>query len=229
VDFLTRYAFHLNAEHLSSDDPRFTWDANFGGDLDFVDYGYGRATFYANYEAVLGEEFRKFDPAQGNYILGGLVTGRAKGVEIGAEFHHESRHLSDRPKRFAVDWNMLGVRARKTAERGRLTVDARADLRRTIATSYVDYTWEMDSEVRALHATAPRMGLIAAGGLRLLGTDGTRSRGAQYGLRGEGGVRLTGRGAAVELIAAVERRVDPYPLEFGTDTWFSAGFRMTSR
>ena len=27
VEFLSRYDFHLTAEHLSGDDPRFVWDA----------------------------------------------------------------------------------------------------------------------------------------------------------------------------------------------------------
>ena len=63
-----------------SDDPRFVWDTNFGGELDFVDYGLGRTTFAANYEAVLGEEFRRFDPNQGNYLLDLSTSARAHGV-----------------------------------------------------------------------------------------------------------------------------------------------------
>ena len=64
---------------------------------------------------------------------------------------------------------------------------------------------------------------------RYLGVDDTRERGNQVGYRAEGGVRLEGSGAAVELFIAGERRIDPYPLEFGTATWFSAGFRLMSR
>ena len=44
---MPRYDFHLTAEHLSGDDKSFVWDANFGGDLDVVDYGKGRASFVA--------------------------------------------------------------------------------------------------------------------------------------------------------------------------------------
>ena len=33
-DFLTRYDFHLSANALAIDDPRFSWDAYFGGDVD---------------------------------------------------------------------------------------------------------------------------------------------------------------------------------------------------
>src|SRR4051812_17644646 len=110
TEFLPRYTFHLAAEHLSSDDRQFVWDTNFGGELDLVDCVAGRATFVANYQAILGEQFRRFDPNQGNYILGGSLSLRPRGFEVAAVFHHESRHLSDRVKRQAVDWNMLGAR-----------------------------------------------------------------------------------------------------------------------
>ena len=65
VDYLTRFAFSFGAEHLSHDDPRYVWDANYGGEVDFVDYGVGRTTFYANYQVVLGDEFHAFDPEPG--------------------------------------------------------------------------------------------------------------------------------------------------------------------
>jgi hypothetical protein len=59
--------------------------------------------------------------------------------------------------------------------------------------------------------------------------DGTRGTRHADGRRGEGGVRFTGRAGAVDLFVAGERRIDPYPLEFGVDTWFTAGFRFLSR
>ena len=55
------------------------WDADFGGELDVVDYGVGRFTFEANYQVVVGEEIRYFDPNQGNYILAGNVSARTRG------------------------------------------------------------------------------------------------------------------------------------------------------
>ena len=84
IQFFPRYDFHLSAEHLSKDDPRFVWDTNFGGDMDFVDYGFGRTRFGANYEAILGEEFRRFDPNQGNYLLDLSTSARTHGYEIAA-------------------------------------------------------------------------------------------------------------------------------------------------
>ena len=52
------------------------------------------------------------------------------------------------------------------------------------------------------------------------------------GVQGEvavGEVVLEGGAGAAELFAAVERRIDPYPLEFGSATWVSAGFRLLTR
>jgi hypothetical protein len=229
VEFLPRSAFHLSAEHISSEDPRFIWDANFGGDVDFVDYRHGRTTFYANYQVILGDEFHIFDPNQGNYILGGSTSARLAGFEFAGVFHHESRHLSDRPKRQPVDWNMVGGRLEKTIVAGPVQTAIRADLRRTIKTSYVDYRWELDTDVRNRYRLRSAIALFSDLDVRFLGVDGSRNRNTQAGYRVEGGGRLEGRGGAVELFAAVERRIDPYPLQFGTATWASVGFRLLSR
>ncbi len=229
IEFLPRSAFHMTAEHVSSGDDRFVWDTNFGGDIDFVDYGAGRATFAGNYQAVLGKEFRNFDPNQGNYTLEGSTSLRVRGVEVAAVFHHISRHLSDRPKRFAVDWNMLGGRVEKAGTVGGTRLDARIDVRKVTLASYVDYSWELEASLRSVYRAGHRAAPLSDVRLRLVGTDGSQNRGTQTGFRAEGGLHISGRGAAVELFAAVERRIDPFPLEFGTSTWAGAGFRLLSR
>jgi hypothetical protein len=229
IQFMSRYQFRLGAEHLSGDDERFVWDTNFGGEVDLLDYGRGRATFVANYQAILGEEFRNFDPNQGNYILGGSVSMRFASVEVAGVFHHTSRHLSDRPKRPPVDWNMFGGRVRARTTRGALESDARLDIRGVVQKSFVDYRWELDGGVRNLYRVAPAFALVSEINLRLVGVDGTQDRGGQTGFRAEGGVRVDGRAGAIEVFVAAERRVDPYPLEFGTETWLMAGFRLVSR
>ena len=228
IELLPRYTFHLAAEHLSSSDPRFVWDTNFGGELDLVDYVAGRLTFAANYQAILGEEIRSFDPNQGNYILAGSLSVRPRGFELAGVFHHESRHLSDRIKRQAVDWNMIGARISAARSRGRLQFQGRADLRGVVQKSLVDYRWELDTDARSRVTVSSLAALFAGGGVRMLGVDGTRGRGTQRGFRAEGGVRLHGRGAAVELFLAGERRIDSYPLEFSDATWVTAGFRVLS-
>ena len=42
-------------------------------------------------------------------------------------------------------------------------------------------------------------------------------------------MRFQGKAGALELFVGVERRIDPYPVEFGTATWMKAGFRLLSR
>jgi hypothetical protein len=229
VTFLPRYVFHLTAEHLSSDDERFTWDANYGGELDIVDYGAGRFTFYANYQVITGDQLRAFDANQGNYILGGRLSGRIKGTEVAGVFHHVSRHLSDRPKPFPVDWNMLGVRVSRPLTVGRVSLDPRVDIRGVVQHSYVDYEWELDGGIRARYPINGFLAIVGGGDVRVLGVDDTGGRDTQTGGRGEGGVRFQGKLAAVELFLAVERRIDPYPLDFDTDTWWSAGFKLLSK
>jgi hypothetical protein len=228
VEFLSRFDFSVGLDHLVSDDPRFVWDANFGGELDMIDYRSGRATFVANYQTILGSQFRAFDPNQGNYILEGFVSQRRGAWEVAGVFHHVSRHLSDRPKRFPVDWNMIGGRILGTATRGRTALRGRVDLRGVIQNTYVDYRWELESDVAARVTLRPRVAFVTSGTGRVVGVDGTVDRGTQYGYRGEAGVRLEGRRALLDLLIAVERRIDAYQLEFSTATWMTVGFRISS-
>ena len=229
VTFMPRTAFHLDAEHLSGDDPRYAWDADFGGELDVVDYGRGRFTFLANYQVVLGEEIRLFDPNQGNYILAGFVSARIRQTEVAAQLYHQSRHLADRPKEEAIDWNMLGLRALRRFSYRQAVFDARADARGVFMKTTVDYSWEIDAGVRSDMKIRPRVGLLAAGDIRYLGVDGSLERGNQTGYRVEGGVRFEGDAGAIELFVGGERRIDPYPVEFGIAEWVTVGFRLLTR
>jgi hypothetical protein len=219
IQLLPRSAFHLSAEHLSDEDIMFVWDTNFGGELDVIGYGNGRATFVANY----------FDPNQGNYILAGSSSVRTRGIEVAGVFYHQSRHLADRANRVAVAWNMMGGRVQRVATVGRTRLDTRLDVRGVVAKSFVDYSWETEGAVRSDVQIRPAVGLLFDGTLRLLGVDGSQNRGNQTGFRAEAGVRFAGRAGAMEFFLAGERRIDPYPLEFGTAGWVTVGFRLVSR
>ncbi len=229
VQFVPRYDFHLAAERLSQDDPRFVWDTNFGGEIDLVEYGVGRATFAVNYEAVLGREFRNFDPNQGNYNLEGSTSLRTHGFEFAALMHHTSRHLSDRFKRAPVDWNMLGLTVERDGHRRGVTVRPRGSLLGVLLKSNVDYTWEATAGLDVRVPVAAHVSMISGGAVRHLGVDGSRNRPAQTGGRIEGGVRFEGARGAIEVVVAGERRIDPYPLDLSSLSWVSAGFRFVSR
>ena len=230
VSFLPRASFHIGAEHLSgTDDERFRWDANLGGEVDLLDYTRGRFIFAANYQVILGEELQAFDPNQGTYMLEGALTARLKQIEAGLVFHHVSRHLGDRAKDQPVDWNMLGGRINRAFLLGATYLGLQGDLRWATKNSFVDYRWELDTHLRADRLLRPGVGVLAAGGVRHLGVDGSAGRDGQTGYRAEGGFRFEGAGGAAELFVAAERRIDPYPLEFATATWVTAGFRLLSR
>ncbi len=230
VRILSRYVFHLDAEHISSDDPRFSWDGDFGGAVDLLEYGVGRFQFLANYNVGLGDQVRRFDPNQGNYQLDGSASYRARGHEVAVVFHHLSRHLSDRPKIAAIDWNMGGVHWSRVAERAGARIETSAHLLGTIKRSFVDYSWEGAGRAAVRAPLPSAFAVIASGDVRVVGVDPTiAARGRQTGWRIEGGIRVAGTAAAVELFAAAEQRIDPYPHEVGSARWGLAGFRITTK
>jgi hypothetical protein len=227
LEFFSRFDSAISIERFSAaEDERFVWSGIIGVDVDVMDYGLGRTAIVANYEVVMGREFRPFDPNQGNYILEASTSARTGAFELAAVFHHVSRHLSDRPKRRSVDWNMVGGRMSGDLQRGRASLQGRADIRGVIRRGLVDYRWEVDTEVAARVSLRPRLALIARSGVRVLGVTGEADRGTQYGYRGEGGLSFEGRGATVDLFIAAERRIDPYQLELSTATWLTTGFRI---
>jgi hypothetical protein len=234
-DFLSRYDFHLNAERLITSlpdtDQRFSWDTHFGGSLDLADFVSGRAGVLLDYQAVLGSEYRSFDPNQANYTLEGYVMGRLRdATEIGGLFHHVSRHLSDRPKRQSVAWNELGGRLLHRVTLGSTTVDADLEGGYAVEHAYVDYTWMGEAHVLVRRPINNRLGVFAHGSGQLFGVDGSvPGRGTQTGGLVEAGVRLTGRAGAMELFAGFEKRVDADPLDRLPQHWGLAGFRLTSR
>ena len=106
--FFPRYDFQLEANILSGDNGKeFRWDTHFGGEFDVMNYVKGRVTVVTDYEAVLGSELRPFDPNQGNYILEPAFSWFVGKNELSFVFHHVSRHLSDRPKTYAIAMNEI--------------------------------------------------------------------------------------------------------------------------
>jgi hypothetical protein len=59
--------------------------------------------------------------------------------------------------------------------------------------------------------------------------DLVANRGAQAGGLIEAGVRITGRGGALEIFAGYEKRVDADPLDRLSQRWGLVGFRLLSR
>ena len=224
---LSRYDFHLSAAALQIDDPRFTWDVHFGGDLDVVDYVRGRTSLVIDYEAILGNQLRAFDPNQGTYTLEVSSSYRIRNTEVALMFHHVSRHLGDRPKTFAIAWNVVGARVLRHLNVRSTSVDVDADYGRMIEHADVDYTWASNADLSFRHELSNRAGVFARGAGHLIGVDSAvRSRGTQTGGRVEAGIRLSGTEGVVELFAGMERRIDAAPTDFQSASWTFVGFRL---
>jgi len=239
-EFMNRYDFHLSIARLlpSTPDPapvvpdeRFAWDAHFGGSFDFADFVVARMGVVVDYQAGMGSEHQPFDPNQGNYTLEGFVSARVgTDTEVAGIFHHVSRHLSDRPKNFAVAYNEVGARVMRRLTLGALTVDADVEGGRTIQHSYVDYTWIGEAQLLLRRPITGTVGVFAHGAGQVLAVDETLAgRGAQAGGLIEAGVRVTGKAGVLEIFAGYEQRGDADPLDRISRRWGLLGFRLLSR
>ncbi|MQA28265.1 MAG: hypothetical protein GEU82_00290 [Luteitalea sp.] len=226
-EFMSRFDFHLTAAGLSHEDQRFSIDTHWGGDFDLVDYVVGRATFLVDYQALLGHEFRPFDPYQSNYLLEAAGSVRLGKTEIYAVLNHVSRHLGDRFKRNPVAENSLGPRVMRRFATGRTTIDLRGDARKVIARSFMDYDWIGVAEVSVRRSLNGRASVYGRGVAETYLIDKTiAGRDRQDGGRVEAGVRLHGARGGFDLFAGYERVVDADPLDRTARRWAFAGFRL---
>jgi hypothetical protein len=94
----------------------------------------------------------------------------------------------------------------------------------------VDYTWIGGGEVMVRRPVNQHVGMFVHGSGHFFAVDGTvPNRATQFGMFTEGGVRVIGRGGALEAFFGFERRVDAFPLERVPRNWALAGFRLLSR
>jgi hypothetical protein len=227
-ELLPRFDFLLSSNVLSGNDPRFAWDTHWAGELDFVDYSYGRLTLFADYQAIVGHDRRPFDPYQSNYSLEAFASLRQGSSELALVFHHVSRHLGDRPMPGAVAWNTALWRILRRIERGGSTVDLMGEFGPVVARVGVDYTWTGTIDAAARRPISQRFELYGRGAGVTFGVDDeVAGRGRQWGGRFEAGVRFTARAAALDLFGGFERMIDADPLEMAPRTWALAGFRLT--
>ncbi|MFN8063293.1 MAG: hypothetical protein U0P82_00735 [Vicinamibacterales bacterium] len=232
ADFMPRFDWKMSAAYLAHPDPRFTWDTHWAGDFDLFSYPKGRVSFLADYQALLGSEYRAFDPYQSNYLLeasGSYFVGR---TEVAGVLSHISRHLGDRPKRLAVAENSLGPRLmRRFGTDARGIFDVRADVRKVIARAYDDYTWIEELELTARRPLNPHVAVFSRGYGTLIQVDPLIAGRAdtQRGGRIEAGVKLRGSatsGGAMELFVGGEQMIDADVLDRLPRRWAYLGFRL---
>ena len=231
AEFLPRTNFHLTANTLSGGDPRFTWDARWGGSADVLDYHFGRLGIVGDYEAVVGSERKNFDVNQGLYILEASTSGRYREHEFALVFHHVSRHVTDRLKPKPTAWNVLEARYLRNFDFSGTTVALVAAAGNVVTHVDVDYTWNLNFDVAISHPVKPRLDIYARGFGDAFGVDPAikgRTQ-AQHSGRFEGGVRFNARGAALELFAGVEHRMDADLHDYLPITWGIMGFRLVNK
>jgi hypothetical protein len=226
-EFMSRFDFRMWAAALGSGDKRFTWDTHWAGDFDLVDYVRGRMTFLADYQALLGEEFRPFDPYQSTYTLAVSASLRRRPMEYVFVFHHVSRHLGDRPKRESVAMNAMLGRVLGHVELPGATLDLRGALGPIVARAIVDYTWMGNVDAVLRRPVSQHLGLYGrAFGETFWVDPAIASRNRQTGGKIEAGVRLAGTDGAIELFGGYEKVIDADPLDRQSRRWAFAGFRL---
>jgi hypothetical protein len=184
----------------------------------------------AEVETIIGNERRAFDANQANYHLEVGVSARAGGFELTPFFHHVSRHVVDRPKGQAVDWNVLGLRVARQVEGSvplRLTLGAG----HTTLASFVGYGWELTARAEGEWPRQRRAAGYAIAAARAVTVTAKRAPelppGGFVDLLVEAGGRFRRQARALSLFAAFERRHDVFVDRPGQRDRALIGFRVS--
>ena len=209
--FLPFMGPQLEAARYSSANEDFAWVGWIGGSVDLVEKGRGSLYFAPNVETILGHRVRSFEAVQANYSLEvGLRFDIGRG-RISPFFHHVSRHVQDREKFQAVDWNFLGLRYDSPwPERwGRKGAFA-ASLGAATLSSGVSYKWEARASADIDLVRNGNRAWFVLGDVRLVGAEASPAfpRDRLTDLRAEVGFRRWAETSQFALFAAYERRSD---------------------
>jgi hypothetical protein len=227
--FLSRMDAYFGWGAFITADPRFSWHGTIGTDVDLVRYPVGRLAVVADYEAVLGSEHRAFELNHGNYTLEGSASYRLGSVDVAWAFHHESRHLVDRPNAAIIAWNVSDFRATRRFAAGASVVEATLAVGPVLQRTFVDYTWTGQLRLAIRRPIGGHAAVFASGTGRLVGVDRARlGRDRQCGAALEAGLRLTRSGGALELVGGYERRIDGFPTDRFRVRAFTLGFRLAT-
>jgi hypothetical protein len=213
------------ARYVPADDDQ-AWTGWIGGGADLLRVGRTTLEFTADVETIIGRERRTFDANQANYHLAGAARVAAGRYEVAPFFHHVSRHVVDRPKAQAVDWNMVGVRVTAPLPdgRGRVTVG----VGHTIQVSLVGYGWELTGRGDVDLVKRPFGEVYAALDVRRVTADSVPAfpRGSFTDVAVEGGLRWRSGPRSLDTFAAFERRHDVFVEAPGVRDRLLLGFRI---
>lgn len=201
----------LEGARYAPADQEFAWVGWIGASVDVVEKGKWVAYFNPNVETILGHRVRSFEATQANYSLEVGVRRDLGRGRLSPFFHHVSRHVQDREKTQAVDWNFLGVRYdspwpaawnRRGAFQASLGVATLA--------SGVEYNWEMRLSADIDVARKESRALFVLVDLRHVGAGATRGfpRDHLTDVRAEAGFRRWKEQSMFDLFVGYERRSD---------------------
>ena len=233
-DFLSRADFHLSANALLLVDRGSSAScgtAYFGGDADIFDYVFGRMSVLADYHAVLGDEYRPFDPNQAYYAskcrprtgLGENRDRRRLSSRVAAPQRPPEAvrdRLERRGRAAAASGRRQGLHLRH-AGRGR--AESSSTRMWIIAGPLTSISWRVIRSIPASDCSSTSTASC------LRSTDRSPTGVRRMGDSSKAGLRINGHGGALELFAGGERRLDADPLDRQTHSWGIAGFRLLSR
>jgi hypothetical protein len=214
--FLPGLSLDLEAARYAPVETDLHWTGTMGGGADVFAVNGVRAYIAGSVETIIGNTRRGFDATQANYDLETGARWRMYGLVVNPFFHHTSRHLVDREKAPAVDWNILGLGVDKVFGQPR-RIRLGGTVGHTTLDSIVGYRWELTG-----HGD---MELYRRGGMALYGSARARfvtidpepelPRDDFLDWAFEGGLRFQRESRVFELFAAYERRNDVFLLTPG--------------
>ena len=201
----------LEAARYSPANEEFSWVGWVGARVDVVEGGKWTAFFNPNVETVLGHRVRSFEAVQANYSLEVGVRRATGRRDISLFFHHVSRHVQDRLKIQAVDWNFLGLRVESPwPERWQRGGAVAASFSVATLSSGVTYDWEarLSADIDLVERNGQALFLLADA--RRVGAASTSAypRGAFTDFRAEVGYRRGRENTKFSLFVAYDRRND---------------------
>lgn len=225
VELVPDARIDMKAARYAPGDPDLHWTGWVGAGLGLLRVSGVTGYFAGDIETTLGGERRAFDATQANYHLEVGFRRELGPTEVGMVFHHVSRHLSDRPKEQAVDWNVLGLRAtRRFADR----LDVSVGLGRAIQESLVGYRWEATGHADADLLRRGRGSLYARLDLRAVRAESSEAfpREGFLDVLAEAGARTGSGPRRLDVFVAFELRHDVRVLEGGSRDRALLGFRL---
>jgi hypothetical protein len=214
ADFLPAVSLGLEAARYAPVETDLHWTGTMGGGADVLEVAGVRAYIAGSVETIIGNTRRGFDATQANYDLETGARWRWHGLIVNPFFHHTSRHLVDREKAPAVDWNILGAglesglgrRAHVGGTVGHTTLD-----------SIVGYRWELTGHGDVDLYRRGGMAVYGAARARFVTIDPEPElpRDDFLDWAFEGGLRFRREIRVFEVFAAYERRNDVFLLTPG--------------